>query len=60
MMIAGVTFFILGVLLTFFALGVLAIVHRRSSQSAPLPVLPMQDLSTQAQAAQLLATAAEG
>ncbi len=60
MMIAGVTFFIIGVLLAFFGLGLLAIAKRGASQSAPVPMLPMQDLTTQTQAARLLATAEEG
>jgi hypothetical protein len=58
MMIAGVTFFILGVLLALFGLGY-KIFHRRSSQSSPLPVLPMQDITTQTQTAQVVTTAAE-
>jgi hypothetical protein len=57
MMIAGVTFFILGVLLALFGLGYK--IFQRSSQSSPLPVLPMQDLTTQTQTAQVVTTAAE-
>jgi hypothetical protein len=60
MMIAAIILFIVGALLTLLGIGLLAVVHRRASQSAPVPVIPMQDLTTQTQAAQLLATAAEG
>jgi hypothetical protein len=60
MMIAGIILFIVGALLAFLGIGLLAVVHRRASQLAPVPVMPMQDLTIQAQAAQLMATAAEG
>jgi hypothetical protein len=60
MMIAAIILFIVGALLTLLGIGLLSVVHRRSSQSAPMPMLPMQDLTTPTQAAQLLATAAEG
>jgi hypothetical protein len=60
MMIAAIILFTVGALLTLLGIGLLSIVHRRDSQLAPVPVLPMQDLTAQAQAAQLLATAAEG
>jgi len=60
MMITAIILFIVGALLALLGIGLLAIVHRRASQSAPLTILPMQDLTTQTQAARLLATAAEG
>ncbi len=60
MMIAAIILFIVGALLALLGIGLLAIVHRRASQSAPLTILPMQDLSTPNQSAQLLATAPEG
>ncbi len=60
MMIAAIILFIVGALLTLLGIGLLAVVHRRASQSAPVPLMPMQDLTTQTQAAQFLATAADG
>ncbi len=59
MMIAAIILFIVGALLALLGIGLLAIVHKRASQPAPLPVMPMKDLTIQTQAAQVVTAGIE-